>query len=193
VHLTSSPVDWYAARAAGIVAYVLLTLVIVVGIGLAGQARLRRWPRFAIEDVHRFGGLLIGAFVALHVATIAIDSFVRFSLVGLLVPFADSYRPFWTGLGIVAAELLLALAIANRYRSRLSYRFWRRTHYLNFGVWGLATLHAAAAGTDRSSGWLILLVAVSTGAVAAAVILRAGRPGQGSAEPRVRVSARPGA
>jgi sulfoxide reductase heme-binding subunit YedZ len=188
VHLTSSPVDWYAARAAGVVAYVLLTLVVVVGIALAGQVRLRRWPRFAIEDVHRFGGLLIGTFVALHVATIAIDAFVPFSVAQLLVPFTDSYRPFWTGLGIVAAELLLALAIVNRYRRRLPYRFWRRAHYLNFAVWALATLHAAAAGTDSASPWLVLLVIASTAAVGGATVFRAR-----SARPRVRVSARPGA
>src|SRR5439155_14684712 len=119
VHLTSSPVDWYAARAAGVVAYVLLTAVVLIGIAMAGKVRMRRWPRFAIEDVHRFGGLLIGTFVGLHVLTVAIDSFTRFSIAQLLVPFAASYRPLWTALGIVAAELLVALAVTNRYRSRL--------------------------------------------------------------------------
>jgi methionine sulfoxide reductase heme-binding subunit len=188
VHLTSSAADWYAARAAGVVAYVLLTLVVVVGIALAGQVRPRRWPRFAIEEVHRFGGLLIGTFVALHVVTIAADSLAGFSVAQLVVPLAAHYRPFWTALGIVAAELLLALAVANRYRSRLPYRFWRRTHYLNFAVWALATLHAAVGGTDRSSPWLVLLVLSSTAAVCGATVFRIGRAG-----PRVRVSARPGA
>ena len=31
MHLTTSSVDWYAARAAGVVAYVVLTLVVVLG------------------------------------------------------------------------------------------------------------------------------------------------------------------
>src|SRR5207253_8412482 len=46
VHLTSSPVDWYAARSAGIVAYVLLSVVVALGLVLSGRRRLPRWPRF---------------------------------------------------------------------------------------------------------------------------------------------------
>ena len=183
MHLTASPVDWYAARAAGVVAYLLLTSVVVLGLALAGKARIQGWPRFAVEDVHRFGGLLTGAFVALHVATIGIDSFVGFSLTQLVVPFAASYRPFWTWLGFVALELLIALAIANRFRDRLSYRFWRRTHYLNFAVWGLATVHTLGAGTDRGSAWLLPLVIASTASVCVAAVLRLRAP-NGRARPR---------
>jgi sulfoxide reductase heme-binding subunit YedZ len=197
VHLTSSPVDWYAARAAGIVAYVLLTAVVLLGLTLATKARLRYWPRFALEDVHRFGGLLIGTFVGLHVLTIAIDSVVHFSVAQLVVPFAASYRPLWTGLGIVAAELLVALAVANRFKSKLPYGFWRRTHYLNFGVWGLATVHSAAVGTDRAEPWLIALLAGCAAAVAIALSFRIGRrrvrvpgpPPQGSVAQVLRTSA----
>jgi hypothetical protein len=57
----------------------------VIGLALAGRERLEGWPRFAIEDVHRFAGMLVGAFVALHVLTIAIDSQAHFSFVQLVV------------------------------------------------------------------------------------------------------------
>jgi sulfoxide reductase heme-binding subunit YedZ len=165
VPLTSSPVDWYAARAAGVVAYVLLSAVVVLGLSMSGKKRLTRWPRFAVEDVHRFGGLLVGTFLVLHVATVAIDSYLPFSLASLTVPLVSRYRPLWIGLGIVAAELLLALAVTNHYRNKtLDYRLWRRAHYLNFAVWGAATLHGLGSGTDRSTPWLLGLnaVAVST-------------------------------
>ena len=125
MHLTSSPVDWYAARAAGIVAYLMLTAVVTLGIAMAGRApgrRWRRWPMFAVEDVHRVGGLLVGSFIALHVVTIAIDSFLPFSLGQLAIPLTAGYRPIWTALGIVAAELLLALAVTNHYRRRIPRR-----------------------------------------------------------------------
>ena len=81
--LTASPVDWYAARTAGIVAYLILTGVVLVGLTLAGQVRVPHWPKFAVTDLHRFGGLLVGAFVSIHVATIAIDKFTPFSLTQL--------------------------------------------------------------------------------------------------------------
>jgi hypothetical protein len=172
VHLTASPVAWYVIRASGVVAYVLLSAGAVLGIALAGKARLRRWPRFAVEDVHRFVGLLVGVFVTLHVVTIAVDSFLPFSLTAIVVPFAASYRALWTALGIVAAELLLALAVTNRLKRRLPYKVWRRAHYLNFPVWVLATLHGLGSGTDRHALWLLLLELASVAAVLIALALR---------------------
>ena len=102
VHLTSSPIDWYAARAAGIVAYLLLTAVVTLGVAMAGRApgrRWKRWPMFAVEDVHRAGGLLVGTFIALHVATIAIDRSCRSRSWQLAIPLTSHYRPMWTALG----------------------------------------------------------------------------------------------
>ncbi|HVI19581.1 MAG TPA: hypothetical protein VM712_14480, partial [Gaiellales bacterium] len=163
MHLTSNPIDWYAARAAGIAAYVLLTAVIAIGLALAGKApgrRWRGWPMFAVEDVHRYGGLLVGTFIGIHIVTIAIDSFLPFSLIQLAVPLAAGYRPIWTGLGIAAAELLLALAITNHYRGRMSHRWWRRAHYANFAVWAAATLHGIGAGTDRNAPWMLAIYIV---------------------------------
>ena len=75
MHLTSSPIDWYAARAAGIAAYVVLTLVVSLGLAMSGKARSSKWPKFAVEDVHRFGGLLVGFFVFVAVAMLGIAIF----------------------------------------------------------------------------------------------------------------------
>jgi methionine sulfoxide reductase heme-binding subunit len=177
VHLTSSPVDWYAARGAGILAYIVLSFVVVLGTTMAGKRAFARWPRFALEDVHRFAGLLVGAFITVHVVTVAIDSYLPFSLTSLVVPLTSRYRPIWIALGVVAAELLLALAVTNRYRGRLSYGFWRKMHYANFVVWTAATLHGLGSGTDRSSPWFLLLYGLATGAVVVAIAASLGRRG----------------
>ena len=169
MHLTTSPLDWYVARAAGVAAYLLLTTVVTLGMTMANGRTLKRWPKFALEDVHRFGGLLVGSFVTVHVVTIALDAYLPFSLTAILVPFAAAYRTVYTALGVVAAELLLALAVTNRYRSRLPYSFWRRAHYLNLAVWTAATVHGLGSGTDRSTPWLLGLFAASV-----AVVLGAG-------------------
>jgi sulfoxide reductase heme-binding subunit YedZ len=176
VHLTSSPIDWYAARAGGIVAYVLLSINVAIGLAMTGKKSMKRWPRFALEDVHRFTGLLTGTFVVLHIVTVAIDAYLPFSIVSLVVPFVASYRPIWTGLGIAAAELLLALAITNHYRNTsVSYRTWRRWHYVNFAVWGAASLHGIGSGTDRSTPWMLAIFAVATGTVCALIAWRVAR------------------
>ncbi len=176
MHLTSSPLDWYVARAGGVVAYVLLSAVVALGLAMAGKMRLDRWPKFAIESVHRFGGILVGVFIAIHVVAVAIDAYLPFSLTSLLVPFTAKYRPLWIGLGIVGMELLVALAFTNHYRNtRLSYQTWRRIHYVNFVVWSAATLHGVGSGTDRSAPWLIAIYAVAVAVVCGLIAWRVAR------------------
>lgn len=174
MHVSSSPAIWYAARASGVTAYVALSIVVSLGLALGGKAQNRRWPRFSVEDVHRFGGLLVGSLIGVHVLAIAADSFLPFSLTQLLVPFTSAYRPLWTGLGIAAAELLVALAITNHYRRRLPYSFWRKAHYLNFAVWAFASLHGLMGGTDRGAVWLAILYGVSVATVLMLLLWRFG-------------------
>jgi len=178
MHVTSNPAIWYAARASGVAAYVVLSLVVCLGLTLGGKAQSRRWPRFSVEEIHRFGGLLVGSLIGVHVLAIAADSFLPFSLTQLLVPFTSTYRPLWTGLGIAAAELLVALAITNHYRKRMPYRFWRKAHYLNFAVWGLASVHGVMSGTDRGATWLALIYGVSVASVVTLLVWRFGVGGR---------------
>src|SRR5204862_7740621 len=69
MHLVASSTVWYAARAGGVVSYVLVSASVLAGILLAGKARVPGLPRFAVEDVHRFLGLLAGLFIAIHVGS----------------------------------------------------------------------------------------------------------------------------
>jgi sulfoxide reductase heme-binding subunit YedZ len=181
-------IDWYAARAAGVVAYALLTSGVLLGVLLAGRARLPRWPAFAVTDVHRFVSILTGVFIAIHVYALLLDRYAHVSVATLVVPGASSYRPFWLALGTIALELLLAVALSNLLRKRLGHVRWRRVHYLTFGVWIAATAHGIGAGTDASAGWLRALYLVSIGSVALAVTWRTGR----AAATPARVPARRG-
>jgi predicted ferric reductase len=165
-------VAWYLARTGGILGFVLLTTSAVLGLTLAGRARLARWPRFAVEDVHRYAGMLAGAFIWLHVLVFLVDDYLSFGITDLLVPGAAPYRPFWTALGVVAGELLLAIAVTNRFRKRLPYTFWRRAHTVNFLVWSLAVIHGVTAGSDSDTGWARLMYVTCAGAVAAATAWR---------------------
>jgi methionine sulfoxide reductase heme-binding subunit len=166
-------IAWYAARAGGIVAFALLTAGVVFGLTLSGRARLEGWPRFAVEDVHRFVGLLAGTFVGIHVAGLLAETYVPFSLTQILVPGTAPYRPLATALGVIAMELLAALAVTNHYRKRIPHGVWRRAHYLNFAVWLLALVHGIAAGTDSAAWWGVALYSASAASVAALLVWRA--------------------
>jgi methionine sulfoxide reductase heme-binding subunit len=164
---------WYLARAGGMLAYLLLSSSVVVGLLLSGKAHGKRWPRFALEDVHRFLGLLTGTFVVVHGGALLLDGYLPFSLGQLVIPGIAPYRPLAVSLGVVAAELLVALAVTNHYRKRLSYRFWRRAHYLNFAVWLLALVHGLTAGTDALTTWALVLYGTSAWLVLALTVHRA--------------------
>ena len=163
---------WYVVRAGGVLAYLLLSASVILGLLLSSRAKLAGWPRFALEDVHGYVGMLAGVFIVIHGGALLVDSYMPFSLTSLLVPGADSYRPVSVAFGVVAAELLAALAVTNRYRKMLSHRFWRRAHYLNFAVWVFALVHGIAAGSDRATVWALALY-IGTAAVVAG--LTAGR------------------
>jgi sulfoxide reductase heme-binding subunit YedZ len=170
--IVASATTWYAARAGGMLAYLLLSASVAVGLVMSGRARLQRWPRFALEDVHRFLGILAGTFIAIHGGALLLDHVVPFSLGRLLVPGAASYRPLAVALGVVAAELLAALAVTNHYRKHMPHQLWRRLHMLNFAVWGLALVHGLTAGSDASTTWALVLYAGSAWLVLALLIHR---------------------
>ena len=167
---------WYVARAGGIVAYLLLTFTVCIGVGLAGRARVPGFPRFAVNDLHRFAGILTGTFIAIHVGGILLDSYVHFTVPQALVPFAASYRNVAVAFGIVAAELLLALGVTNRLRKVLPRRIWRRAHYLNFAVWALATIHGITAGTDSATIWMLATYVASIATVGGLACWRFAEP-----------------
>jgi methionine sulfoxide reductase heme-binding subunit len=166
---------WYAARAGGILAYLLLTASVAAGLLLSGRARLERWPRFALEDVHGYLGFLAGTFIAIHGGSLLLDHVVPFSLSHLLVPGTAGYRPLDVAFGVVAAELLAALAVTNHYRKRISHGLWRRLHMLNLAVWGLALVHGLTAGTDANTTWALTLYAGSAWLVLALLFHRISR------------------
>ena len=169
--IVGANVAWYVDRAGGLIAFGLVTLSVVLGLLLSGRAR-SSWPRFALEDVHGFVGLLAGAFIAIHGLGVLLDGYFHFTVADVLVPGLGPYRPLATALGIVAAELLLALAVTNRVRGRLSYRFWRRAHYLNFAVWSLALVHGIAAGSDTNTVWALGVYAIAAASVSALTLWR---------------------
>jgi methionine sulfoxide reductase heme-binding subunit len=159
-----SPTVWYTARSAGVVAYLLLSSSVVLGLSMSARASFV-WPRFAVEEVHRFLTIVTAVFVTVHGASLLLDRVVPISLGQELVPFTSHYRTFAVGLGIVAAELMAAVGVTNALRKQIPHRFWRRAHYLTFAVWLAATVHGLLAGTDRADPWFLALVGMSVASV----------------------------
>jgi methionine sulfoxide reductase heme-binding subunit len=168
---TPSPL-WFATRGAGTVSLLLLTAVTVLGVVGAVGWRTPLWPRFVSASLHRNLSLLAIALLVVHVATAVLDPFAHLGWRDAVVPAGSSYRPVWLGLGVLAVELLLAVAVTSLLRGRLGYRAWRLLHWLAYLCWPLALVHGLGTGTDAREAWSVMLDAACAGAVLAAVLWR---------------------
>src|SRR5256885_5339754 len=116
---------WYASRATGIVALLLLTAVLVLGILVSRQGRLPGLPRFALTNIHRNLSLLSVAFIVVHVLTAVADTYVHIPLISAVVPFASGYERLWLALGAVSLDIMLAMIVTSLLRGRLNRILWR--------------------------------------------------------------------
>jgi len=144
---------------------ILLTAVVILGILTTNRWGTPRVPRFVSGALHRNLSLLTLVFLALHIITAIVDSFAHLSLKDAIVPFGSAYRPIWMGVGVVGAELFVALVITSLIRQRMGYRLWRLTHWLAYASWPLALVHGLGTGSDTKAGWALLLNAVCVGSV----------------------------
>jgi sulfoxide reductase heme-binding subunit YedZ len=168
--MTGSTVFWYASRATGVVALLLFTVVLVLGLMVTRQRRLPGLPGFAVTSLHRNLSLLGLTFIAVHVLTAVVDGYVSIPLVSAVIPFASGYERFWLGLAAVA------LILTSLVRGHLPRRWWRAIHLLAYLSWPLAFSHSLGAGADLRQGWLLdvalgcalLVLAAATWRVAAA-------------------------
>ncbi len=146
---------WYASRATGIVALLLLTVVFVLGLLVTRQGRLPGLPRFAVTSLHRNISLLAVTFVAVHVLTAVLDTYVSIPLASAVIPFASGYERFWLGLGAISLDLILAMIVTSLLRGRLNPTLWRAVHLLAYLSWPVALAHGIGSSHDLQQGWLL--------------------------------------
>jgi hypothetical protein len=166
---------WYLTRGFGLIALILLTVTMVLGLTQAVRFARPGWPRFVVSALHKNAALLAMALLVIHVVTSVLDSYAPIRIVDVFIPFVSSYRPFWLGLGAIALDLLLAVLVTSLLRDRLGYRAWRIVHWAAYACWPLAVVHGLGTGSDTRLGWVLLIDALCVGAVLAALWWRLAR------------------
>jgi methionine sulfoxide reductase heme-binding subunit len=173
--MTHDPTFWLLARATGLTAYVLLTTSVLAGLTVKARPLGRRVKASDATDLHRFLALLALGAVAIHGLTLVFDSTLHMPLAALVVPGLSPYRPVATGIGVLAAELMMLVYVSFSLRRRIGAKNWRRLHYVTFGIFAAATVHGLAAGTDRwAFGLYVSSIAAVTGLTAWRVITKGG-------------------
>jgi hypothetical protein len=150
---------WLAARATGIVALLLLTTVVVLGV-LLSHPRQPEWKKAkAIFPWHESLWVFTLAFLVIHVASLVIDRYAGVGLAGALIPGMSQYRTVPVALGVISLDAMVVTALTARYTRLLPSGVWLRLHRLSAVVLLLAWAHGVLAGTDtdalRPMYWLI--------------------------------------
>jgi hypothetical protein len=163
---------WYVNRAAGLVAWALLSASVVLGVLLSSKL-LGRWVRPNWQlDLHRGTSALAVAFTAVHVAGAVADGWVHIGWAEALVPGASAWRPWAIAWGIVTMYLLVAVEASSLLRRHLPTHVWKRIHLLSFPLFASATAHGITAGTEMGTTLGIAVAATVTAAVAGLTAMR---------------------
>jgi len=163
---------WLVSDASGIVALVLASVSVLVGLAMAGKAIGSPKRRRSAARLHEHVALASLAAVAVHGLALLGDRWLKPGWAGILIPFALSYRPAFTGIGIVAGYLAMLLGPTFYLRRRIGARRWRTVHRATVIVWMLSVGHALGAGSDASRLWLRAVVLAPVAPIVYLLVLR---------------------
>jgi sulfoxide reductase heme-binding subunit YedZ len=144
---------WLASRASGLVALVLVTISVGIGLAMAGKVLRRPGLSRKLMAIHEQTALAGLVAIAIHGITLLGDPWLHPGIAGVTVPFAMSFRTVFTGLGVIAGYSAALLGLSFYIRKRVGPKLWRKAHRATVVVYALGLVHALGAGTDASAVW----------------------------------------
>lgn len=144
---------WLASRSAGVVALFALTASVVLGL-LMANGLLRRAGTKTLLALHESLALAGLVAIGVHGVTLLGDPWMHATLWRISVPGALGYRPLWTGIGVAAGWLALALGLSFYVRNKVGAKLWRKLHRATVLAWAMGVAHTLGAGTDAGELWL---------------------------------------
>ena len=157
---------WLASRSFGVVAIVLVSLSVGLGLALSGRLLRRRGMPARIKTLHEafaISGLIA---IVLHGLLLIGDPYLHPGLAGVTLPFALAGQTVWTPIGIIAGWLAAIVTLSFYVRHWIGVGVWRSLHRWTLAVYVLGIAHTLGSGTDARSTWLLVIL----GATAAPVV-----------------------
>ncbi|MEO8469051.1 MAG: hypothetical protein ABI573_05235 [Chloroflexota bacterium] len=143
---------WLAARATGITAYLVLTVVVALGMVLSHPVNQSTWKLSKrLFPWHENLFAFVVAFILVHIVALVLDPYAGVGITGAFVPGLSTYRTVPVALGNIAFYALLISAITARYTKLLPPGVWLKLHRGSLIVWALTWAHGILAGTDTGS------------------------------------------
>ncbi len=186
---------WMASRASGLVAMVLITVSVGLGLAMAGKVMRRPGLAKKLMAIHEHTAVAGIVAIAVHGITLLGDPWLNPGVAGIAVPFTMGFKPLFTGLGIVGGYLAALLGLSFYFRRRIGAKLWRKAHRATVLVYLLGLVHAFGSGTDASAAWFRWWVVLTAPVIAGLFVYRvlSGRAKKRSGAPvrRPRPAAQP--
>ena len=157
LYRTPDTLAWTLARAAALLGYSTLFLVIISTEYMREMRKLFGKPFLTVHHVLSVAGL---ALIISHPIVVALAS----RDVTVFVPQFTSLRTFFTLGGRVAWYLIFIAVFAALLRARIK-SVWRFIHWLNYVAFALAFVHSWLLGTNISTSALRFIWPVMAGIV----------------------------
>ncbi|MGH2851064.1 MAG: hypothetical protein ACRDLP_10645 [Solirubrobacteraceae bacterium] len=167
-------VFWVTSRAAGIVALILASASVGVGLTMGGRFLRDRGP--GLRATHEALSIAALAALGLHALALLGDGYFHPSVADLTIPFVRDYREPYMALGIIAGWGMLILGLSFYARERIGIARWRVRHRFTALAWVLGIVHTLGEGSDAGALWFLATVAVATGPPLVLLLARLGRP-----------------
>jgi sulfoxide reductase heme-binding subunit YedZ len=141
---------WYAARASGITAFLLMALSAATGLVMSGPGRTADRSVSRLLARHELLWVLTTAFVAAHVVSLVADPYAGVGIGGALVPGLSSYRSAPVAVGALAMYALLITGATARWTRLLPPGAWRVIHRGSLAIFAASWVHGVLSGTDAA-------------------------------------------
>lgn len=139
--------EWYAIRATGTIAYLLLYLAVLTGLYSIVQKKRKKKVN-NLNHLHESLSDWSLILTAGHLGILLIDSYFPFKLSEILIPFASGYETISMAMGTIATYFLIITILTSKFRKKIGYLRWKKLHALNPILYILVTLHGLMSGTD---------------------------------------------
>jgi methionine sulfoxide reductase heme-binding subunit len=144
---------WILGRVTGLTAAAALAISLLTGLALRSAVLDWLATNRALRSTHEFTAILWIPLGLSHMLLLVLDSSVQtpIRLVDLVVPFRVAYGTLAIGLGTLAFDILVLVAVTGWLRRQIHPFAWRWIHRLSYGACGLVFLHALLGGSDFSA------------------------------------------
>jgi DMSO/TMAO reductase YedYZ heme-binding membrane subunit len=160
------------AALAGFLAYGLMVATVCWGILTTTHIARRGVRRQTLYGGHMTMAIMTISFLVIHIAANVFSPKAGLSVLNAVIPFVPG-SSLAVSLGVVATELIIAIAASVWFQRRLGYRRWHALHWFAYPAYGLALTHTVMAGSDVHLELISTALVASLLCVVALFVLRA--------------------